>query len=134
MQYDFEACDNDPVDSITIEHESVAQTMGQEVRRWATRVLRETSLVREATRKMHVYQAMRDAGQKVSSYQYFFTFAEKEFIKWIAESFAQQWDSTGKGKKSHAEEEEEEKTLISTPQVHTVVLRKKKTKFKRKLM
>ncbi|XP_022832541.1 F-BAR and double SH3 domains protein 2 isoform X3 [Spodoptera litura] len=65
IQYEFEPCDNDPIDSVTIEHESVAQTLGQEARRWATRVLRETSLVRDATRKMNVYQAMRDAGQKV---------------------------------------------------------------------
>lgn len=70
-QYEFEPCDNDPIDSVTIEHESVAQTLGQEARRWATRVLRETSLVRDATRKMNVYQAMRDAGQKVSCFLHF---------------------------------------------------------------
>ncbi|XP_026736516.1 F-BAR and double SH3 domains protein 2 [Trichoplusia ni] len=65
IQYEFEPCDNDPIDAVTIEHESVAQTLGQEARRWATRVIRETSLVRDATRKMALYQAMRDAGQKV---------------------------------------------------------------------
>ncbi|KAJ0184049.1 hypothetical protein K1T71_000472 [Dendrolimus kikuchii] len=65
IQYEFEPCDNDPVDTITIEHESVAQTLAQEARRWATRVVRETALVRDATRKLHLYQAMRDAGQKV---------------------------------------------------------------------
>lgn len=64
-QYEFEACDNDPIDTVTIEHESVAQTLGGEARRWATRVVRETALVRDATRKLHLYQAMRDAGQKV---------------------------------------------------------------------
>lgn len=49
-----------------MEHESVAQTLAGEARRWATRVVRETALVRDATRKMHLYQAMRDAGQKVN--------------------------------------------------------------------
>lgn len=48
-----------------MDHETVAQTLAQEARRWATRVVRETALVRDATRKMHLYQAMREAGQKV---------------------------------------------------------------------
>ncbi|XP_045509978.1 protein nervous wreck isoform X1 [Colias croceus] len=65
IQYDFEPCDNDPIDTVTMEHETVAQTLAQEARRWATRVVRETALVRDATRKLHLYQAMRDAGQKV---------------------------------------------------------------------
>nr|XP_013189369.1 unnamed protein product [Amyelois transitella] len=65
IQYEFEPCDNDPVDTVTIEHDSVALTLAQEARRWATRVVRETALVRDATRKLHMYQAMRDAGQKV---------------------------------------------------------------------
>ncbi|XP_059055076.1 protein nervous wreck isoform X2 [Achroia grisella] len=65
IQYEFEPCDNDPIDTVTIEHDSVALTLGQEARRWATRVVRETALVRDATRKLHLYQAMRDAGQKV---------------------------------------------------------------------
>ncbi|XP_061713876.1 protein nervous wreck isoform X2 [Cydia pomonella] len=64
IQYDYEPCDNDPVDIVTMEHESVAQTLAQEARRWATRVVRETALVRDATRKLHLYQAMREAGQK----------------------------------------------------------------------
>ncbi|XP_026326395.1 F-BAR and double SH3 domains protein 2 isoform X2 [Hyposmocoma kahamanoa] len=65
IQYEFEPCDNDPVDTVTMEQESVAMTLAQEARRWATRVVRETALVRDATRKIHLYQAMRDAGQKV---------------------------------------------------------------------
>ncbi|XP_053624439.1 protein nervous wreck isoform X3 [Plodia interpunctella] len=65
IQYEFEPCDNDPVEVVTIEHDSVALTLAQEARRWATRVVRETALAREATRKLHLYQAMRDAGQKV---------------------------------------------------------------------
>ncbi|VVC94274.1 unnamed protein product, partial [Leptidea sinapis] len=65
IQYDFEPCDNDPVDTVTMEQESVVQTLAQEARRWATRVVRETAVVRDATRKLHLYQAMRDAGQKV---------------------------------------------------------------------
>ncbi|XP_068620018.1 protein nervous wreck [Battus philenor] len=65
IQYEFEPCDNDPVENVTMEHESVSQTLAQEARRWATRVVRETALVRDATRKLHLYQGMRDAGQKV---------------------------------------------------------------------
>ncbi|XP_046977219.1 protein nervous wreck isoform X2 [Vanessa cardui] len=65
IQYDFEPCDNDPIDAVTMEHESVTQTLAQEARRWATRIVRETALVRDATRKLNLYQAMRDAGQKV---------------------------------------------------------------------
>ncbi|XP_039763874.1 protein nervous wreck isoform X2 [Pararge aegeria] len=65
IQYEFEPCDNDPVDTVTMEHDTVSQTLAQEARRWATRVVRETALVRDATRKLHLYQAMRDAGQKV---------------------------------------------------------------------
>ncbi|CAH2103644.1 unnamed protein product [Euphydryas editha] len=65
IQYEFEPCDNDPIDTVTMEHESVSQTLAQEARRWATRVVRETALVRDATRKLHLYQAMRDAGQRV---------------------------------------------------------------------
>ncbi|KPJ00593.1 FCH and double SH3 domains protein 2 [Papilio xuthus] len=65
IQYEFEPCDNDPIDTVTMEHESVSQTLAQEARRWATRVVRETALVRDATRKLQLYQAMRDAGQKV---------------------------------------------------------------------
>ncbi|KAG6453402.1 hypothetical protein O3G_MSEX008133 [Manduca sexta] len=65
IQYEFEPCDNDPIEMVTIEHDAVATTLAQESRRWATRVVRETALVRDATRKLHLYQAMRDAGQKV---------------------------------------------------------------------
>ncbi|XP_041986298.1 protein nervous wreck isoform X2 [Aricia agestis] len=67
IQYEFEPCDNDPIDTVTMEHESVTQTLAQEARRWATRVVREAALVRESTRKLQAYQAMRDAGQKVDS-------------------------------------------------------------------
>lgn len=49
-----------------MEHEAVSQTLAQEARRWATRVIRETAQVRDAVRKLHLYQAMRDAGQKVT--------------------------------------------------------------------
>ncbi|XP_021207946.1 nervous wreck isoform X3 [Bombyx mori] len=65
IQYEFEPCDNDPIDTITMEHESVAVTLAQEARRWATRVVREASLVRDANRKISSYQAMRESGHKV---------------------------------------------------------------------
>lgn len=64
IQYDFEPCDNDPIDNVTIEHESVAVTLSQEARRWATRIIRETAVVREATRKIHQYQAPKDQQAK----------------------------------------------------------------------
>lgn len=65
IQYDFEPCDNDPVDHVTAEQESAAATLSKEARRWATRIARETNSVRENVRKLQLYNALREAGQRV---------------------------------------------------------------------
>lgn len=65
IQYDFEPCDNDPVDTVTADHESSAATLSKEARRWATRIARENNSVRENVRKLQVYNALRESGQKV---------------------------------------------------------------------
>jgi F-BAR and double SH3 domains protein len=64
IQYEFEPCDNDPVRKITAEHESVLQTLNHEGKRWAARVARESHSVRENTRRLASYQALRDAGHR----------------------------------------------------------------------
>ncbi|KAK7865510.1 hypothetical protein R5R35_003211 [Gryllus longicercus] len=64
VQYDFEACENDTVDKVTAEHASAVQSLSKEARRWATRITRENNNIREYTRKLHIYQQMRDSGQK----------------------------------------------------------------------
>lgn len=55
IQYDFEACDNDPVEHVTADHESAAATLSKEARRWATRIARENNSIRENIRKVQVY-------------------------------------------------------------------------------
>lgn len=54
IQYDFEPCDNDPIDKVTIDHESAAQTLSREAKRWATRIARENNAIKENTRRMQV--------------------------------------------------------------------------------
>lgn len=65
IQYEFDCCDNDPVDHVTAEQESSAATLSKEARRWATRIARETNCVRENVRKLQLYNALREAGQRV---------------------------------------------------------------------
>lgn len=65
IQYEFEACDNDPVRKITADHETVLQTLNHEGKRWAGRVARESHAIRENTRRMAGYQALRDSGHRV---------------------------------------------------------------------
>jgi hypothetical protein len=67
IQYPFESCDNDPVDTITAEHDSAAATLSKEARRWATRIARENNIIRESARKLQIYSALRESGQRVSS-------------------------------------------------------------------
>ncbi|XP_030766013.1 protein nervous wreck isoform X3 [Sitophilus oryzae] len=64
IQYDFEPCDNDPVDHVTAEHDSASATLSKEARRWATKIARENNNIRESVRKLQLYNAMREAGQK----------------------------------------------------------------------
>lgn len=65
IQYDYEPCDNDQVENVTAEHESSAATLSKEARRWATRIARESNSVRENVRKLQLYNALREAGQRV---------------------------------------------------------------------
>lgn len=65
ITYDFEACDNDTIEKITAEHVSAVETLRKEAKRWATRIARENNNIRESTRKLQVFQALRDSGQKV---------------------------------------------------------------------
>lgn len=64
IQYEFEPCDNDPIDHITADHESAAATLSKEARRWASKIVRENNNIRECVRKLQVYNALRDSGQK----------------------------------------------------------------------
>ncbi|XP_055624685.1 protein nervous wreck isoform X2 [Toxorhynchites rutilus septentrionalis] len=64
IQYEFEPCDNDPVRTITAEHESAAETLNREGKRWAGRVARENNVVRENARKLAICTALREAGHR----------------------------------------------------------------------
>ncbi|XP_050521812.1 protein nervous wreck [Daktulosphaira vitifoliae] len=64
VQYLFEPCDGDSIDHITADHEAVVTILSQEAKRWATRILRETNNIKENVKKLQVFQALRDSGQK----------------------------------------------------------------------
>lgn len=64
IQYEFEACDNDPVRKITAEIDSAAETLNHEGKRWAARVARENNSIRDFSRKLAHCMALRDAGHK----------------------------------------------------------------------
>ncbi|XP_035917246.1 protein nervous wreck isoform X2 [Anopheles stephensi] len=64
IQYEFEPCDNDPVRKITADHESAAETLSREGKRWAGRVARESNVIRECARKLAVCTALREAGHR----------------------------------------------------------------------
>lgn len=66
VQYDFESCDSDPVEHITAEHDSSAATLSKEARRWATKIARENNNIKENVRKLQIYNALRESGQRVS--------------------------------------------------------------------
>ncbi|XP_011140988.1 F-BAR and double SH3 domains protein 2 isoform X1 [Harpegnathos saltator] len=63
IQYEFEACDHDPMDRITADH-AAANALGKEARRWSTRIAREVSTVRENNRKLQTMLQLKEAGQK----------------------------------------------------------------------
>ncbi|XP_045462322.1 protein nervous wreck isoform X4 [Harmonia axyridis] len=65
IQYDFEPCDNDPVTTILAEHDNAASTLSKEARRWATKIARENNNIKEYVKKLQIYQALRDSGQRV---------------------------------------------------------------------
>ncbi|XP_069671228.1 protein nervous wreck isoform X2 [Periplaneta americana] len=65
IQYDFEPCDNDTVDKVTADHASAVVSLSKEAKRWATRIARETNNTREYSRKLQIFQQLRDSGQKI---------------------------------------------------------------------
>lgn len=64
IQYDYEACDNDPVRKITAEHDSAAATLSREAKSFASKIVRENNSIRENARKLAVCQQLRDSGQR----------------------------------------------------------------------
>ncbi|KAH8288067.1 hypothetical protein KR018_011510, partial [Drosophila ironensis] len=64
IQYDFEACDNDPVRKVTAEHESAAETLTKEAKNLAGRVVKENASIRENAKKLALCQSLRDSGQR----------------------------------------------------------------------
>ncbi|XP_055537700.1 protein nervous wreck [Wyeomyia smithii] len=64
IQYEFEPCDNDPIRKITADHDSAAETLNREGKRWAGRVARENNVIRENARKLAVCTALREAGHR----------------------------------------------------------------------
>ncbi|KAJ8922371.1 hypothetical protein NQ315_004314 [Exocentrus adspersus] len=65
IQYEFEPCDDDPVDRVTADHDSAAATLSKEARRWATKIARENNNIKESIRKLQIYTALKESGQKV---------------------------------------------------------------------
>lgn len=65
VQYQFEPCDGDTIDHISADHGGVVTILSQAAKRWATRIIRETNNIRENTRILQVFQALRESGQKV---------------------------------------------------------------------
>lgn len=61
------------MEHITAEHESSSATLSKEARRWATKIARENNNIKENVRKLQMYNAMRESGQKV---QYYFHYYE----------------------------------------------------------
>ncbi|XP_066149129.1 protein nervous wreck isoform X2 [Euwallacea fornicatus] len=64
IQYEFEPCDDDPLDRITADQETAAATLSKEARRWATKIARENNNIKENVRKLQLFNAMRETGQK----------------------------------------------------------------------
>lgn len=65
IQYEFENCDNDPVAKITCDKDTNAESVLQEAKNMAGKLVRETQHIKDYARRLAVCQAMRDAGQKV---------------------------------------------------------------------
>lgn len=71
IQYEFEPCDNDTVSKVSAEHSSSAAALSKEAKRWANRVARENTNVKDAMAKLTTLHAFRESGQKVFYIQYF---------------------------------------------------------------
>ncbi|XP_073974020.1 FCH and double SH3 domains nervous wreck isoform X2 [Rhodnius prolixus] len=64
IQYEFEPCDNDTVSKVSAEHSSSAAALSKEAKRWANRVARENTNVKDAMAKLTTLHAFRESGQK----------------------------------------------------------------------
>ncbi|KAF5277094.1 hypothetical protein FQA39_LY06332 [Lamprigera yunnana] len=64
VQYDFESCDSDPIEHVTAEHDSAAATLSKEARRWATKIARENNNIKDCVRRLQIYNALRESGQR----------------------------------------------------------------------
>ncbi|KAK9877158.1 hypothetical protein WA026_016901 [Henosepilachna vigintioctopunctata] len=65
IQYEFESCDNDAISTITAEHENAAATLSKEAWRWATKIARDNNTIKECSKRLQIYNALRDSGQRV---------------------------------------------------------------------
>ncbi|XP_050518858.1 protein nervous wreck isoform X2 [Diabrotica virgifera virgifera] len=65
IHYEFDPCDNDPVEHVTADHDSSSATLSKEARRWATKIARENNNVKESVRKLQIYHALKESGQRV---------------------------------------------------------------------
>ncbi|KAE8746077.1 hypothetical protein FOCC_FOCC007200 [Frankliniella occidentalis] len=64
IQYEFDACDDDNVTTVTADHSAAAATLSKEARRWSNRIARENNSIRECNRKLVALQQLKDQGQK----------------------------------------------------------------------
>lgn len=65
IQYEFENCDNDPVTKITCENDANAESVMQEAKNLAGKLVREMQHIKDYAKRLAICQAMRDAGQKI---------------------------------------------------------------------
>ena len=65
IQYEFEACDNDPIRKITAEKESAAEILNNDARKWATRIARDNNTMKDCAKKLLSYLQLKESGQKV---------------------------------------------------------------------
>ncbi|XP_072401279.1 protein nervous wreck isoform X2 [Diabrotica undecimpunctata] len=65
IHYEFDPCDNDPVEHVTADHDSASATLSKEARRWATKIARENNNIKESVRKLQIYHALKESGQRV---------------------------------------------------------------------
>lgn len=69
IQYDFEACDGDTIDYITIPGGSTAMQFGDEVKDWLELIVREKRNIRSNSRRLQSLLILRESGEKVSVFR-----------------------------------------------------------------
>lgn len=65
ITYEFENCENDPVTKITCDQDTNAESVLQEAKNLAGKLVRENHHIRDYAKRLAICQAMRDAGQKI---------------------------------------------------------------------